>query len=414
MGFISNIVKNIMPSLHGDDWFYEILGFPLFGKKDRLKTVLENPAALFLFLLIADLYSMGEYKVHRRMKDGTLEQVEKHPILDFLANPNPMQTAEQFTWDYMFWRKLGCANLYMDSEVLKGEANIGYWLDPRRLEWPTWFDKKKHSLFISRAAIAELMERELHYKEGDGSRFPIKYKNLKQFFDISNGVGGWFSSPSRLDALYKIIQNSDNALDSKNINSNFASKFLVAGKSDPANINDLPMGQAEKTDIETKMLSKTRRVHAIKSMVNIKRFIERADVLEQLDKAYLDDAMKIAQMLKIPQDVIGNLTKGSTYENQEMARAAIISYALEPDAQDFCKGILDHFTNVEPDIVLSYSFDHLPFVQVFEKNKSDVKNNKALAFRRLVAGGIMQQEAADYLEIPHNGKFNPPQTSSTE
>lgn len=409
MGLISSFLNNIWPIKQEDGtWFYQLWSSNTnFKKGQRLELVLENPAALFLFLLLSDLYSMGEYKLYRKSDE---EPIEEHPILDFLKNPNPMQTEEQFAWDYMFWRKLGCANLYLDSQVLKGEENIGYWLSPECIQWPTWFDKNKKTLFISDTAVRELMEKELSYKT-DNQEFKFKYKNLKQFFDISNGVHGWFSSPSRVDALHKIIKNSDNALDSKNINSNFASKFLVAGKHDPQNINTLPMSNGEKDDIETKMLGK-RNVHAMKSMVDIKRFIEKADVLEHLDKAWLDDAMKIGQMLKIPQDVIGNLTKGSTYENQEMARAAIVSYALEPDSQDFCKGILDYFK--VKDVVLKYTFDHLPFVQAFEKTKSDVKNNKALAFRRLVAGGLPQEEAADYLEIPNNGVFNPPQTSSTE
>ena len=393
MGLISSFNK--LKAILQDDgtWFYQLWSSNTnFNKGQRLQLVLENPAALFLFVLLSDLYSMGEYKLYRKSDE---EPIEEHPILDFLKNPNPMQTEEQFAWDYMFWRKLGCAILYLDSQIIKGDASIGYWLVPDHINWPTWFDRNKKTLFISQSAIRELMEKELEYKT-DSQNFKFKYKNLKQFFDVSNGINGWFTSPSRVDALHKIIKNSDNALNSKNINSNFASKFLVAGKHDPQNINTLPMGEGEKNDIETKMLGK-RNVHAMKSMVDIKRFIEKADVLEHLDKAWLDDAMKIGQMLKIPQDVIGNLTKGSTYENQEMARAAIVSYALEPDSQDFCKGILDYFKI--KDMVLKYSFDHLPFVQAFEKSRSEVKMNLAKAFKDMVDGGADQKQSADFLGI---------------
>lgn len=395
MGLLSrwNKIKAILQ----DDgtWFYQLWSSGTnFSKSNRLKLVLDNPAALFLFLLLSDLYSMGEYKLYKKGKED--DPIEDHPILNFLKNPNPMQTEEQFAWDYMFWRKLGCANLYIDSKALKGDGNIGYWLSPDKIKWPKWFDDNKETLFVSKAKQNELMDKEIEYKT-QSQTFPFKYKNLKQFHDISNGLTGWFSSPSRVDALHKIIKNSDNSLNSKNINSDFASKFLVAGKHDAKNINTLPMSEGEKDDVERTMLSGRKNVHAMKSMVDIKRFIERADVLKHLDEAWLDDAMKIGQLLKIPQDVIGNLSKGSTYENQEMARASIVSYALEPDAQDFCKGILDFFGI--RDHVLKYSFDHLPFVQAFEKSRSEVKMNLAKAFKDMVDGGADQQQSADFLGI---------------
>ena len=371
--------------------------------------VLENPAALFLFLLVCDLYSMGEYKIY---KVGSEEPEEDHEVLRFLKKPNPMQTEEQFAWDYMFWRKLGCASLLFESNILK-DGLKSYWLSPDCIDWPKWFEDNKGTLFMSDKSVRELNEKMLKYKTSN-QELPFKFKNLKQFFDISNGINGWFNSPSRLDALHKIVQNSENALDSKNINSHFASKFLVAGKHDVTNTASLPFAKIEKNDLEQKMLDKTRRVHGMPSMVDIKRFIDKPEVLKSLDDAYLSDAMKIGQMLKIPQDVIGNLTKGSTYENQEMARAAIVYYALQPDSEDFCKGITDFFGIT--DYVLKYEFGHLPFVQAFEKSRSEVKKNLARAFVDMVNAGADQQEAADYLgiEITKFGPVNNVQTTQDE
>lgn len=399
MGLISSLNKIKARLLDDGTWFYQLWSSSTnYGSAKKLKMVLENPAALFLFLLLGDLYSMGEYKIYR---EGSDEPEESHPVLDFLKRPNPMQTEEQFAWDYMFWRKLGCANLYIDSKILR-EGNLGYWLSPDCIEWPKWFDDNKHTLFVSAASIRELMGKQLKYKT-QSQTFGFRYEKLKQFFDVSNGIKGWFTSPSRLEALHKIVTNSDNILDAKNINSIFARKFIVAGKHDVQNTSSLPMRTDEKNDVETKMLGR-RNVHAMKSMVDIKRFIERADIFKHLDEAYLDDAMKIGQMLKIPQDVIGNLTKGSTYENQEMARAAIVSYCLQPDADDFCKGILDFFGI--SGFVLKYEFGHLPFVQAFEKSRSEVKKNLAKAFLDMVNAGADQKETADFLELPIT-KFGP-------
>ncbi|MEM7485045.1 MAG: phage portal protein [Bacteroidota bacterium] len=410
MGLLSswNRIKAVIKE--GNEYFYQVWSSGTqYSQSKKLQLILENPAALFLILMLCDLYSMGEYKLYR---EGSEEPEDSHDLLDFLNDPNPMQTKEQFAWDYMFWRKLGCANLYLDSKILKGSDNMGYWLSGDCIEWPDWFDRNKNTLFVSRASVRELMQKQLVYKT-DSQTLPFRYENLKQFHDISNGIKGWFTSPSRVDAIYKIINNSDAALDSKNINIRFSGKYIVAGKHDAKDINSLPMGEGEKKDIETKMLGK-RSVHAMKSMVDIKRFVERSDVMKNIDESYLDDAMKIGQMFKVPQDVIGNLTKGSTYENQEMARASLASYCLQPDSEDFCQGILDHFGITG--YTLKYSFDHLPFVQAFEKDRSEVKKNLAKAFLDMVNAGADQQQTADYLglDIDSFGPRNESQTTTEE
>jgi hypothetical protein len=140
-------------------------------------------------------------------------------------------------------------------------------------------------------------------------------------------------------------------------------------------------------------------------MVDIKRFIENAGVLEHLDKAFMNDAFILGKMLNIPKDVIEMLGEGSTYENQEKARAAIISYCIQPDANDFSQGMLDYFKL--DDVILEVDFSHLPFVQAFEKDRSEVKRNLARAFLDMVNGGADQQEAADVLDLAFT-KFNEP------
>lgn len=356
----------------------------------KLTTILENPAALYIFLLLPELFSMGKYKLYKGDKE-----IEKHPLLDFLANPNPMQTESQFKWDYMFWRKLGTANLMFTSKILN-EKNKMYFLSSDSIEWSKFFKDNSRSLFISDSMERQMNKETIKYKTKNQTiSFP--YERLQQYFDISNGLQGWFKSPSRVDALYKIIANSDNSLKSKNINALFTSKFLVAGKAAVDNTSQLPMGESDKGSVESSMLDNGKSVHAVKTMVDVKRFIDNANVLGALDDAWKNDAFVLGKLLNIPKDVI-EMLGDSTYENQEKGRASIIGYCIQPDAEDFCQGMLKYF-GLQKKFRLELDFSHLPFVQVNKREEAEANEKKANAFFKLVQAGADPNEVALLLDL---------------
>ena len=412
MGYWQNLGKSIIGyEKEGNDYFYTLLSNAVnWGKKstekEKITAVLENPAALFIFLLLPELFSLGVWKL---TKDDKL--IEKHPLLDLLRKPNPMQSGDQFLWDYMFKRKLGTANLYIDSKVVSPKNKL-YFLDSDVLKFPVWFENNSKRLILSDETIKEMNKKELTYDDKNQS-FKFPYEKLVQFFDISNGINGWFNSPSRVDAIYKIIDNSEKALQSKNINVEFSSKFLVSGKVSVEDTSKMPMGQEDKGSIRQSMRSK-ENVFPIKTQVDINRFIESGQIISELDKSFMNDAFIIGKMLNIPKDVI-EMLGDSTYENQEKARASVISYCINPDANDLAQKILDYFDMNEYQLELDYSY--LPFVQVFESEKAKANRDKAFAFDKLVRSGADPMEAAILLGMESLTKFgdiSPPTQNTSE
>jgi len=412
MGYWQNLGKSIIGyEKEGNDYFYTLLSNAVnWGKKstekEKITAVLENPAALFIFLLLPELFSLGVWKL---TKDDKL--IEKHPLLDLLRKPNPMQSGDQFLWDYMFKRKLGTANLYIDSKVVSLKNKL-YFLDSDVLKFPVWFENNSKRLILSDETIKEMNKKELTYDDKNQS-FKFPYEKLVQFFDISNGINGWFNSPSRVDAIYKIIDNSEKALQSKNINVEFSSKFLVSGKVSVEDTSKMPMGQEDKGSIRQSMRSK-ENVFPIKTQVDINRFIESGQIISELDKSFMNDAFIIGKMLNIPKDVI-EMLGDSTYENQEKARASVISYCINPDANDLAQKILDYFDMNEYQLELDYSY--LPFVQVFESEKAKANRDKAFAFDKLVRSGADPMEAAILLGMESLTKFgdiSPPTQNTSE
>lgn len=390
MGFftgIKNVVKFVQ--LMGDGSYYGVkwsTDLPnTYSDKDKLAMVLQNPAALFLFTLLPDIFSMGKWKMYT----DAGEEVEKHELLDLLKNPNFRQTGSQFKWDYMFWRLLGTAHLYVNSSIID-EDNALYFLSPDQIEWNEWFETNKATLILTREKAEEIEELICHYKTTN-QRLPFEFGQLQQFFDISNGIGNWYEGPSRLDALRKVLANAENSIDSKNITSHLARKFWVSGKTDPSQTKGLVMGDQEKKSIEDSIMSK-KNIHASRYMSDIKSFVSDAGVLGSLDAAFMNDAFIVGKTLNIPKNVIELLGDDATYENQEKARAAIVSYCLQAPADDFGQGLLDHF-GIQG-ATLSLDFSHLPFVQVFEKEKAETTEVKSKAMVNLVRSGVKQEDAA--------------------
>lgn len=392
MGVLGRL-GNWLIEFDGGKKFYtkELLTGTDYTDSQKLSVVLKNPAALFLFKLLPDLFTLAKVELTRK---GSDTPIEKHPLLDKLAYPNPFQTQSQFLWDYMFWRLMGTANLYIDSKVLR-DQNKFYFLDPSCMDWDTWFQENAKTIFIDDNLIEQMKAKKIVYRT-TAQNYAFEYEKLVQYFDISNGIKSWFRGPSNVDALYKIISNSNHIIDSKNITSKLARKYMVVGKAAVENPSQKMMDPKEQQSVEEQVLS-NKNIHAFRSMLEVKNFVQNATVLESLDKAFFNDGFLIGKVLNIPRDVIELLTS-STYENQEKARASIVGYNLEPAAQDLATGLLKYF-DLHEQYDLKFKYDHLSFVQAFEKDRSITMNNLATAYMKLVSAGVRQDIAAEVVGL---------------
>lgn len=358
-------------------------------EREKVNLILQNPAALFVWTLQCDLASLGQFQVWK----GD-EIIENDPILDLLNKPNPMQTGKQFMWDYMFWNMIGQSNIYIDSNQIPN--NKLYLLQNDKLELPTKLENLGSNIILSNQQIREIQDTIITYNQ-NGSNFKFKYKKLIQIADLSNGLYSWFDSPSRLDALYKIISNSELSLKSKNINTDFISKFFVAGKTNIEDPTQMPMSDNDKQSVRSSMFS-NESVYPTKTMVDVKRFVDNYGVLDALDTAFLSDYYLVGKAFGIPRDVLEAHTS-STYENQEKARASHISYTIQPKMNDFCNALENYFGYREQGKEIICSYDHLPFVQVFEKDRADAKVSQARALKELVDSGVNAEDAVSFMEM---------------
>jgi hypothetical protein len=358
----------------------------------KKQVVFENPAVLKVFCLQCDLFSLGN--IYCYQKDI---EMPDDAVLKLFNNPNPFQSKSQFLWDLMFWIMTGTAYVYLDSNVAENDTNCMYLLDSSKMEFPRELEKVKDKLVFSKQTLQNLGKLNVKYRYEDGETKQIPLSKIICITDLTNGIGNWYKGKSRIDALYKVISNSEMALDAANVNLDYSMRFLVGGTQDPKDVTKTPMGEEEKKSIENIFHRTSKRIHAVKSMIEIKRFVEDMRALE-LGKAYLDQYFIIGSMYNIPRDVL-EAFNSSTYENQEKARASHVTYTLEPKGNDFVDAIANRFDYPSKNKKICISWDHLPFMQVFESDRAKVKNMNVQTLTTLMRAGVKFEAANKFLDL---------------
>ena len=360
------------------NWFNQL--FSNISKANKIKTaqqrfnaVMDHPAVLINFRLISDLGSLG--RIHS-FKNNILQQTDF--LYTIRKKPNYFQSWEQFFKDYYYWVNMGTAYLYDPTTAnTASDKDQLYWLHPHRLEFTTNQKKALGGLVEGDKEYRDLMKSNVVYHQPNGSKKEIQLKHIKPFFSLSNGLSGnWYEGDSFLDALYKIIANSDSALDSLGTNLKYTQKFGVSAKSDKQNLNDFPtMGDVEKKDVEQKIASR-KEVTVSKSPLNIEPFVKSLANLK-LDETFLTQYFIIGKMLGIPKDVSeAYLSGGATFENQDKAFVKFISTALQPLGDM----LVAHFMESWGLEDLQITWKHLP---AYQSAKRELEASRKIALENL-------------------------------
>tara|TARA_R100000789_G_scaffold100595_1_gene111986 strand:+ start:7214 stop:8428 length:1215 start_codon:yes stop_codon:yes gene_type:complete len=376
-------------------YFYRLLtGTDSFKKfktdKEKLAVVLSSPALLKIISFECDLFSRGQISVKR---DG--EELPDDPIIKLFNRPNPFQNGRQFLWDFRFWNMLGCAYAYPSSKVVTDKTRM-YWLNNANMEWDHKLLQKLDRPYLSEKAVDNLLKETFKYRHADNTSEKIPLGSIKAFPDLTNGLGNWYGSPSRLDALYKIIANSEMALDSKQINLKFTQKFLVGGDKDSLRTElHGTLTNGEKKSIEDSM-NDNKQVKSVSSIIAIQRFVSDMAKLK-LDDAYDASFNRMASMFGIPRELWDSIKEGGTYENQEKAIGRHVSYSVQAKSDDLANGTEDLFGYTSEKKEICFSYDHLPSMQVFEQERAERNHKNIETLRELVAlGADVNAVAPDY------------------
>jgi len=359
--------------------------------REKLKKVCENPALLKVISLDCDIFSLGKVN---KFQEGKL--IEEDFLYSLVKKPNLMQSWTSFFWDYKWWLNVCGTSILYNPNNSKNIGNTSLqFLNPANITYNDTLIRKLQKFIFSNLSYNEVLEGSISYKFDNGESKDILLKELEFFHDLTNaGQSNPLKGISRIDALYKVINNSELALDAKGINLFLAGKFMVAGKADPSKTDfaNIPMSEDEKQSIEQKVLS-NKSIHAVKSMIDIKRFVENMGALK-LDESFMADFFIFGSMFNIPRDILETSLRGSTYENQEKAMARLIEYCEKPKAQKLTDWFETQFDLED----IRMSWNHLMFMKIFEKEQINNQKLKASALLELMKAGVKLDEINTMLE----------------
>lgn len=357
----------------------------------KLKAIFSNPAMMKVFALQCDLFSLGKIYVYKDDKE-----VKNDPYLSMIKKPNHFQYQSQFLWDVMFWNMVGNCYNYCESKIISDDNNM-YVLQNDKIQFPTEMNSYQDKIILSKNEKNKIDNLKLDYTYCDGSTVKLNWSNIIHMPDLTNGAGNWFKGASRIDSLYKIISNSEASMDALNINIRYSGKFMVAGKADPAktDFSNIPLSDPEKQDIETKINGR-KSVHAVKSMIDIKRFVENIGALK-LDEIGLSQYFLIGTSYGIPKDVLEAFNSG-TFENQEKARGAFVSYCLQPKGNLFFESHADFFGYTELNKSIVIDWEYLPFMQVFAKERAETAKVQSETLLNYMRAGVTLVEINEILD----------------
>lgn len=355
----------------------------------KLNAVCNNPALLKVIALDCDIFSLGKVNQYQ---DDKIKEVDF--LYSLTKQPNLLSSWTQFFWNYKFYLDIfGEAYLYNpnNSKVLSDNNSL-QWLDPSKIDWSSVTIRKLQSFIFSKATFNEVFKNTITYRFDNGEYKIIKLSEIHTFYDLTNiGQENPLEGISRIDALYKVINNSELALDAKGINLFLSGKVMVAGQNNIENEYSMPMSDAEKESIESKVMSQ-QTIHAVKSLIDVKRFVEDIKKLS-LDESFYNDYFMFGSMFNIPRDILETNLKSATYENQEKSMARFIEYSQAPKG----KKLTDWF-EIQYDLQdVRMSWNHLSFMLVFAKDTAE--NNKIIseALLNFIQAGIPLEEINELL-----------------
>lgn len=341
----------------------------------RVNTVLGSPALLSIFALQCDLFSLGDIV----LTDADGNTIEEADLLNTLDRPNPFMEKSDFLWCVMFAIMLGNCYIYHYRSAT-GQDKL-YILDERNMEFSDKLRQYNERIILSARTLKKMEGEMVRYKVSDTESINIEWGDIIHIPDIQ--YLGALKGSSRLEAAIKIVANSESALEAQNINLRYSGKFMVAGKTDEGNVMKLTLSPQEKDDIEKK-IEGTKNVHAVRSLIDIKRFVEDIGSLK-LTEAYMDAYFQIGKLYSIPKDVL-EAYQSSTFENQEKARGAHVSYTLQPKGEQLMAGLIRSFDMENAKGTLSWN--HLPFMTVFKKQEAELKEKQVDTMQKLLSMGI--------------------------
>lgn len=333
----------------------------------------------------------GSMKVKLRKKDGT--DIEKHPIITLLNQPNVLQSFSEFARQFSIYRDT-CGNAYIytlfGTAIEKTQA---LWnLSPYGAEIEI---NKTNSLHTS----TEYNQIIKAYKfEAEDKHYTVEPEEIIHFADnlVINPKKTDLKGRCKIQPLVQALENIKTAYESRGIILGNSPLGMITNDSQDA-VGTVPLDPKEKKEVQNQMknygTSKGKYSYLISS-AKLKWQSMSVAITEQHFKEVTEDMRTIANAYSFPTDL---LLANSTYENIKEAKKQLYQDSIIPEANDWLSGLASAFGLIDTGLELYADFSHVAALQEDYEKKARMWNVTVMAADKAFASGIITPD--EYREI---------------
>lgn len=385
------------------NFFYTLFEGNSNSKKHKTIQAYNQTYALHRVIdLIKDTGKLANINLYENGKLKT-----KNYLYKFKPKPNPYQTWTDFVEEFVFWYSLGNVYFWKPTTTFAENQNY-YFLDYSKFDEETIKKFKKFGKKLSNQNSNEFLKEfgghiiKYNYSDNETQNIP-----LKEIVVISSGINtdSWFLEKNKIEAIQKIISNSEDTLDSKNINIHFSKKYVAY---QGVNKDDLAqqitgLGKQEREDIKGRVMSKDPLHVSGSNNLEVKRFIDNLKNLG-FDESFLNDYLLIGMFFNVPLEILGDFLRGKGLSSQgdakEKAMIQFIDMCLMPILQKLTD-VLELKLNDNQEV--KAEFTHLWFMKVAVKQQSEQRKADLDALKIAKDLGLDESKVQEQLNMIYNG-----------
>lgn len=357
--FGTKIFSRIERSIDGTMSYHLLDGNSFVNHSDYLKLSLDNFVLNTIISLRAKIYS--QMAISHINNKG--EEIKDSEVLKLLKQPNYFQSQEDFLFQQMWFLSVSGNNYIYQIKTFSTELPKAlYNLIPSEIDFNNL--NKINKFVFKKNESNEIKEKKIKYTL-DNATYLIKNSEIIPLYDLANGLkpNSFFTSPSRVQSIEKVLQNIEQNINSKHKNLQFSSKYIGVNKSTG---NEAQIQDSDRKAIEN-VLNK-------KDVLTTNASIEYKHLVSDMKRLYLDeqcadDANKCLLAFEMNKNVLNYFAKDSTFENQSQGVVTWIQNSIQGSADNTMNSLSSSFGLLDKGEKLKASFDHLPIMQTLLNDK---------------------------------------------
>ena len=399
MGLFNSFMNNIgyVRYSNGSNWYKVTQGNTTYiDGQDKLGLAINHSVLSSLISIRADYLSKVRFYIEESNGDKNFED----PLLDFINNPNPHQSKEDFLIQFE-WFLCSYGWVYQRPYLNTRDKGVKYIynLNPSKIQFPK---KMGNSIIITKSDERNYYSKEFSYQDVDTTK-SIKFLDIIPYYDVSNSTNNnensSVTSPSRLDSIIRELSNFTLASDAENITLQTNGKQILFSDSAGNALGTVPLQTKDKQAIKNilnsplgfkkgeRILTADKKIGLVDATIPIKNL--------GLNESRETNANVISQRLQVPNEIYKAFTQGATFENQKQAQVSFVQNVTQPRADDLASSFTTSFG--DPNRPYKASFEHLPFMQAVEDEKANKALRLSQAMRNLIQSGLDESDAREFI-----------------